>query len=136
MSKEHAVEKPQADNDPVKQFGMYLAHVGVNAGSEDEVMEIVEAFDKLLGLKHMNVAPVSEFAGDFVEVMKPGKGRGEKGHLGFHVDDVDAAARWYEQERGCEFDWNHAAKNPDGSTHLVYFKQDIAGFAIHLTEQR
>ncbi|MEE8704097.1 MAG: VOC family protein [Olsenella sp.] len=120
---------------PVEKFGMYIAHIGVNAEADEDTMRIVDEFCGLLGLEHMTVAPVSEFAGDFVEVMKPGHGCGERGHIGFHVNDVEAAARWFD-EHGSKIDWDHCAKNPDGSLFLVYFEREIAGFAIHLTAQR
>ena len=120
---------------PVQKFGMYLAHVGINAENEEDTMKIVHEFQDLMGLVPMTTAPISEFAGDFIEVMKPGHGSGAKGHIGFHVDDVDAAAKWFD-EHGSAIDWSHCAKNPDGSLHLIYFKKEIAGFAIHITEQK
>ena len=76
---------------------------------------------------------MSSFSGSLVEVMNNG-GRGEKGHIGLHVDDIDAAQAWYE-ERGVEFNEASRTLCPDGSgrTYLIYFKEEIAGFAIHLT---
>ena len=118
---------------PVEKFGMYIAHIGVNADADEDTMRIVDEFSDLLGLEHMTVAPVSEFAGDFVEVMKPGHGSGERGHIGFHVDDIPSAEKWF-AERGFEVNEDSRALNPDGSTFLVYFKQEIGGFAIHLTQ--
>lgn len=120
---------------PVQEFGMYLAHVGINAENEEDTMKIVHEFQDLMGLVPMTTAPISEFAGDFIEVMKPGHGCGEKGHLGFHVNNTEEAAKWFDAH-GSEIDWNHCAKKPDGSLFLVYFKHEIAGFAIHLTEQK
>ena len=125
----------ETSENPVEKFGMYVAHIGINAENEEGTMRIVEEFHDLLGLAHMNISPASEFAGDFVEVMKPGYGSGEKGHIGFHVSNVDEAAKWFD-EHGSAIDWNHCSKNPDGSLFLVYFKKEIAGFAIHLTEQK
>ena len=76
---------------------------------------------------------MSSFAGTLVEVMNNG-GRGARGHIGLHVDDIDAAQAWYEA-RGVEFNEASRALCPDGSgrTYLIYFKEEIAGFAIHLT---
>ena len=100
--------------DPRELFGMYLAHVGINAETEDDVEKIVGDFQRLMGLARMEIAPASLFASDYIEVMRPGRGRGTKGHIGFHVDDIDAAEKWF----------------------LVYFQEEIAGFAIHLTVQK
>ncbi len=62
-----------------------------------------------------------------------GCGRGEHGHIGFHVDDIPAAEAWF-AARGFEVDESSRVLLPDGSTKLVYFKEPVAGFAIHLTQ--
>ena len=112
----------------------YLAHVGINAETEDDVEKIVGDFQRLMGLARMEIAPASLFASDYIEVMRPGRGRGTKGHIGFHVDDIDAAEKWFEA-RG--FKINESSRVlKDGKTFLVYFQEEIAGFAIHLTVQK
>lgn len=124
----------EKSEDPCKKFGMYLAHVGVNAESDEDVEKIVDDFHRLMGLARLEYAPASVFASDFIEVMKPGKGRGTKGHLGFHVDDIDAAEKWFE-DRGFKINESSRVLR-DGKTYLVYFQEEIAGFAIHLTVQK
>ena len=119
----------QVQGDPVKLFGLHVAHVGINAASPEEAREVAELFQLLMGLEPVET-PVSWFAGTLVEVMS-GKGRGEKGHIGFAVNDLPAAERWF-SERGFEINEDSRALNPDGSTKLVYFKRQVAGFAIHL----
>ena len=46
---------------------------------------------------------------------------------------IDAAEKWF-AERGFEINEESRALNPDGSTKLVYFKREIGGFAIHLSQ--
>ena len=121
--------------DPKQLFGMYVAHVGINASSDEEAEAIVKEFSDLMGLARQVISPASVFASDLIEVMRPGSGRGTKGHIGFHVDDIDAAEKWF-KSRGFEINEDSRVKNPDGSTYLVYFKHEIAGFAIHLTVQK
>ena len=121
--------------DPKQLFGMYVAHVGINASSDEEAEAIVKEFSDLMGLARQGISPASVFASDLIEVMRPGRGRGTKGHIGFHVDDIDAAEKWF-KSRGFEINEDSRVKNPDGSTYLVYFKHEIAGFAIHLTVQK
>ncbi|MGI6755431.1 MAG: VOC family protein [Atopobiaceae bacterium] len=118
---------------PYEAFDMHIAHIGINASTEEEASQIVDEFNALLGLTTFVPGPISLFSGTVVEVMKPGFGAGEKGHVGFHVNDVEAAAHWFDAH-GRPMDWNHVAKNPDGSYKLVYFKQEIAGFALHITQ--
>ena len=115
---------------PVELFGMYVAHVGINACDAHEAEDIADRFSILMGLPKKEMEP-SFFSGTLVEIMKQ-NGRGEKGHIGFHVDDLPAAEKWFEA-RGFEIDESSRRLLPDGSTFLVYFKQQIAGFAIHLT---
>lgn len=122
----------QHTDDPKELFGLRLAHVGINAANDEEAEAIAERFQTLMGLQRNVVAPISVFSDTAVEIMK-GCGRGEHGHIGFHVDDIPAAEKWFEA-RGFAIDEDSRALNPDGSTHLVYFKEPIGGFAIHLTE--
>ena len=116
---------------PVKAFGLHVAHVGINAASAEEAQQVADLFQALMGLEP-NVTPVSVFADTLVEVMS-GCGRGEKGHIGFGVNDIVAAEKWF-AARGFEINEDSRALNPDGSTKLVYFKRQIAGFAIHLCQ--
>lgn len=120
------------EEDPVQLFDMHISHIGINASTDEEAERIVSQFQALVGLQRNVVAPISVFAGTLVEVMRPGSNRGEKGHIGLYVNDIPAAERWFEA-RGFQIDQNARVLNPDGSTHLVYFKDQIAGFAIHLT---
>lgn len=116
---------------PVKAFGLHVAHVGINASSPEEALKVADLFSALLGIETVPT-PVSAFSGTLVEVMS-GNGRGEKGHIGFGVNDIKAAEDWF-VSRGFELNEDSRALNPDGSTKLVYFADDIAGFAIHLTQ--
>ena len=123
-----------ATDNPVELFDLRLAHVGINTTSAEDANATADALCALLGISRGEEPfPVSSFAGTLVEVMNNG-GRGERGHIGLHVSDIDAAQAWYEA-RGVEFDESSRALCPDGSgrTYLIYFKQQVAGFAIHLT---
>ena len=121
-----------SSENPVGLLDMHIAPVGIHAEPDEEAERIVGQFQTLMGLSRNVVAPISLFAGSLVEVMRPGSGRGTKGHIGFHVNDIDAAERWF-AARGFEVNEDARAPNPDGSTYLVYFRDEIAGFAIHLT---
>ena len=118
-------------DDPRELFDMRLAHVGINASDAEESAGIAGQFARLLGLP-TSVTPVSHFADTMVEIMD-GNGRGEHGHIGFAVNDLVAAAAWFDAH-GYEVDQDSWSFKPDGSPRLVYFKEPIAGFAIHLTQ--
>ena len=74
---------------PVELFGMRVAHVGINATDPADALEIAELFSTMMGLPVIET-PVSYFNDSLVEIMKQ-NGRGAKGHIGFAVNDIDAA---------------------------------------------
>ncbi len=117
--------------DPRELFDMRLAHVGINAQDAADAARIADEFHTLLHLS-TSTTPVSHFADTMVEIMD-GNGRGEHGHIGFHVNDLIAAAMWFDAH-GYEIDQQSWARYPDGTPRLVYFARPIAGFAIHLTQ--
>ena len=127
---DHTWERAMADStNPVEAFGLHIAHIGINAGSFEEAREVAGLFETLMGLKP-HETPVSVFADTLIEVMS-GHGRGTHGHMGFGVHDIVQAEAWF-VGRGFEIDESSRALNPDGSTRLIYFRREIAGFAIHL----
>ena len=123
-------EMVPGEGNPVELFDMRVAHVGINATDPSDAERIANQFATLMGLPVVET-PVSVFSDTLVETMKQ-NGRGTKGHIGFHVNDIPAAEQWFEA-RGFEINEDSRALNPDGTTKLVYFKEEIGGFAIHLT---
>lgn len=115
---------------PVKRFDMSIAHIGINAADEADAQRIAGLFEALFGMEQRDT-PISIFNDSLIEVMK-GCGRGEKGHIGLHVNDIPAAEEYF-KSRGLTINEDSRAFNPDGTTRLVYFNEQIAGFAIHLS---
>lgn len=114
---------------PIEAFGMKVLHVGVNANGEEDAMRIAKEFETLMGFIP-KVGNSSIFASPLVEIMKQ-NGRGEKGHIGFGVNDVDKALAYLE-ERGMHVIEETRKKNEEGKTKFIYLQEQIAGFAIHL----
>ncbi len=119
----------ETSTNPVELFDLHVAHVGINGADPADALEIAELFSTMMGLPVIET-PVSYFNDTVVEVMKQ-NGRGTKGHIGFAVNDIDAAEKWF-AERGLEINEESRALNADGSTKLVYFKREFGGFAVHL----
>ena len=116
----------------VEVFGMRCGLVGFNATYAADALEIAELFSTMMGMPVIET-PVSYFNDSLVEIMKQ-NGRGTKGHIGFAVNDIDAAEKWF-AERGLEVNEESRALLPDGGTKLVYFKREFAGFAVHLCRE-
>lgn len=121
-----------ADKCAAELFNMKVAHVGLNAANDGEAAGVAADFLRLMGLSTRETS-ASYFSGDLVEIMKE-NGRGTHGHIGFSVNDVEAAIRYFE-ERG--FKPIEATKKFDesGKCYFTYFEGEIGGFAIHLIQQ-
>ena len=65
--------------------------------------------------------------------MSETKKKGTHGHIGVSTNNVDRAKRYYES-LGYEFDESTADYDDKGNLKLIYFKEEIGGFAIHLVK--
>ena len=75
----------------------------------------------------------ARFTGTQIEWMKA-PGRGEHGHIALATADLPAACRYLE-EKGFTFDEDSVKRFPDGRILVIYAKQQIGGFAIHLMQK-
>ena len=109
-----------------------LAHIGINGANPEEAPEIARLFADMFRLP-MKEGINSDYAGTAVEVMKkPGPGR--LGHIGVAVPDCIAALNDLEA-RGYEADMSTAKYRPDGTLLVVYLKQEVGGFAVHIVKK-
>ena len=109
-----------------------LAHVGINGANPEEALAIAKLFADMFGL-NVKEGISSDYAGDAVEVMKkPGPGR--LGHIGFATPDCAEALKDLEA-RGYEADMSTAKYRPDGTLNVVYLKQEVGGFAVHIVKK-
>lgn len=112
-------------------LGFELAHVGINAENEEEALATAKFFGDAFGFAPKN-GNSSVFAGTAVEVMKAG-GPGRLGHIGIKTNYIDRAVR-YMESRGYEFE--PGKYDEKGNLTAIYFKQEIAGFAVHLVQKK
>lgn len=113
-----------------QDLGLKVVHIGVNEADKEGAGATAQLFARLLGLQTMET-PVSTMVGTVIEVMNS-TARGTHGHIAIHADDIPAAEQYFAQH-GFTIDESSRRTMPDGSTHLVYFNEEVAGFAIHLT---
>ena len=89
---------------PMELFHMHVKHVGINTKSEDEAWE------------NMKV-----------------ESHGTYGHIGFGVNDCEAAIRYF-VNRGMTLREETKRFDEQGRCIFAYFKEEVGGFAIHLVQ--
>jgi 2-dehydro-3-deoxyphosphogluconate aldolase/(4S)-4-hydroxy-2-oxoglutarate aldolase len=117
-------------------LGFSFAHLGINTENEDETRESADFFEKTFGFFQFSQreTPISIFAGDGVEIMK-GPGKGAKGHIAVAVNDA-VKAKYHLERRGLVFDEQSLKYSPAGRLNLLYLKDAISGFAVHLVQKK
>lgn len=112
-----------------------IAHIGVNCASEAQAQQCARRFETLFCLA---ADPAAEsagacFTGTQIEWMKA-PGRGVHGHIALATSDLPAA-RQYLEARGFAFDDASAKHFSDGRILVIYAKEEIGGFALHLMQK-
>lgn len=113
---------------PIEAFEMRVLHVGINANGDEDAMRIAKEFETLMGFIP-KVGNSSIFASPLIEIMK-NNGRGEKGHIGIGVNDIEKVLEFVEA-RGMHIIEETVKKNDEGKIKFVYLQEQIGGFAIH-----
>jgi len=113
-------------------LALEIRHVGVNCSGANEAESTAADLGKFFG------APLDDrggaiFVGSSFEVMKA-PFRGKNGHIAVVTSSPDRA-RFYLEKRGFQFDESTASYTPDGKLKVVYTKNDIGGFALHLLQK-
>ena len=112
-----------------------IAHIGVNCADAAQAERCAEQFAVLfqLAVNPPKESADARFTGTQIEWMKA-PGRGEHGHMALATGDLPAARRYLE-EKGFAFDEDSVKRFPDGRILVIYAKQQIGGFAIHLMQK-
>ena len=61
--------------------------------------------------------------------------RGTFGHIAIYTPDLDAGIKYLES-MGYEMDYDDIRLDENGKIRLIYIKEEINGFGIHLTSQK
>ena len=108
-----------------------IKHVGINSKDEAEAKKTATLLCSIFDFDY-NDTELSVFTGTAVEVMKF-MGRGSLGHVAIGADNVDRA-EYYLRQRGFAFDESTRRVEAAGRTTFLYLKDEIGGFAFHLTK--
>ena len=109
-----------------------LMHIGINCADEAEAERTAKLFCTFFDMDY-KPGNSSIFAGTAVECMKA-PGRGTKGHIAIGTPNVDRAV-YHLSQRGVEFDESSAKYNADGTRKMIYLKDEIGGFGVHLVKK-
>ena len=110
-----------------------FAHFGINCDTKEEgyenIFKLADMFNLMLGN-----TPSSSYVGKDVEITKqPFAVRGPHGHIGYFTDNIQRAIFYFEK-KGIEL--NHEKTKPfNGKIYVIYLKEFLAGFAIHIEER-
>ena len=114
-----------------KMLRFRLAHVGINTGSAEHALATAELLARLFGFEAKEGGS-SVMSASAVELMKVA-GHGTNGHIGIATSSVDRAVYFLER-KGFAFDAQSEKRDPNGARKIVYFRDEIAGFAFHLVQ--
>lgn len=114
-------------------LGLEFVHMGINGENAEEATKSARLFEMMFGLP-VREGSKSLFAGDAFEFMKQ-KGPGTHGHIAIRTNFVDRAMAYFKR-MGFAFDESTVTyDDKTGKPKFVYFKDEIAGFAIHLLQK-
>ncbi len=115
-----------------KELNFSLAHLGINQADAEEGAATAKLLCALFGWEERET-PGSIFVNEQFEVMKM-PFRGRLGHIGITTNNVVAAKAWLESQ-GIVFAEESANYDENGNLKLIYARDDIAGFAFHITQK-
>jgi len=112
----------------LNMLGIRIKHIGVNVEKE----EAAETADKFAALFQGAVRQTSKgyFGSDWIEVMAGG-GPGTHGHIAMGVNSTERALAYF-RAMGFEIDDDTITYDAEGHAKFAYFKDEYAGFKVHL----
>ena len=117
----------------MKMLGFKLVHVGINCDSKEEATKGAKLICTLFGLDYKE-GNISTFCGTEFELMhKPYYGK--NGHIAIATNFPDRARAYFEAQ-GIEFIEESASYDEKGALKVIYMKEEICGFAIHLVKKK
>lgn len=117
---------------PLENMNFEVVHLGINTTGDEMALAAAKMFGALFGWP-VEPGKDSIYAGPRLEFMKSG-GRGTHGHIAVAVDDIHAA-KAYLENKGWAFAVDSAKYDAAGKLIVIYFQDEISGFAVHLLQK-
>ena len=110
-------------------LGFRFDHIGINSENEAAAKAAADLMTKAFGFAQED-APVSIWSTPLIETMKY-NGRGTLGHFAIKTNSIPRAIAYLESA-GVELDYDSRLYDDKGKVRLIYIKDEILGFAVHL----
>ena len=120
-------------NAVMKMLGFKLAHIGINCENKEEAAKGAKLISALFGLEYKE-GNSSTFVGSEFELMHEPY-LGKNGHIAISTNFANRAKAYLEKQ-GIEFNYDTAKYDAKGNLKVIYFKDEICGFAIHIVEKK
>ncbi|MDY5654030.1 MAG: bifunctional 4-hydroxy-2-oxoglutarate aldolase/2-dehydro-3-deoxy-phosphogluconate aldolase [Erysipelotrichaceae bacterium] len=116
-------------NAVLKMLNIRLKHIGINTTSDiidDNAASFISLFQ---GLRKDTTKGC--FASDYIELMNETAHTGTHGHIAIGVSSVERAIPFF-KNLGYKFKEETVTYDNNGDAKFIYFKDEFAGFAVHL----
>ena len=113
-------------------LGLTIKHVGINTTGADAATAEADKLAALFGVAS-DENEKSIFVNNLFEVMKF-DGRGTHGHIAIQTNYIERAI-YHLEKRGFAFDEESKLYDANGNLVLIYLKDEIGGFGIHLSQK-
>lgn len=110
-------------------LGFEFAHLGINCENEAEALKAAELFKTMFGFSFANGNSSVFTMAKNVELCKTPK-PGKYGHIGIATNSLERAAAYFKAKG---FELLDESTIPSG---MVYLKDEVLGFAIHLVQKK
>lgn len=116
-----------------KDLNFQVVHIGINGKDEQSAMQRADFFEQYFNIQK-HIGKDSIYSGNILEFMKS-QGLGVHGHIAVATDNI-YKAKEYLESLGLEFNNDSVKYDEDGAMLVIYLKQEVAGFAIHLQQNK
>ncbi|MFV0496768.1 MAG: bifunctional 4-hydroxy-2-oxoglutarate aldolase/2-dehydro-3-deoxy-phosphogluconate aldolase [Candidatus Fimivivens sp.] len=113
-------------------LGFSLGHIGINCTDEEAAHKTAKTLCTLFGFDY-KPGNNSNFAGATVECMKQSF-PGTHGHIAIATNSV-ARAMFHLSFQSIDFDESTLKTDASGNPKVIYLKDEIGGFAVHLLQK-
>jgi 2-dehydro-3-deoxyphosphogluconate aldolase/(4S)-4-hydroxy-2-oxoglutarate aldolase len=115
-------------------LGFKVLHLGINSGGGEAALGAAGLFSSLFGFAAREGGS-SVFSGEEIEIMKAPAAPGTHGHIAIGTWSIPRAIAWLERQ-GAAFNSADAKRDAKGNIQVIYLRDEVLGFALHLVQRK